>query len=348
LRTPLTSIAGSLGLIQGGAAGEVPQKIARLIEIARDNSQRLVRLINDILDMEKLEAGRMKFALQPLGLGKFIDQAIESNTGYAQEYSVSLVAEPVANDATVIADPDLLMQVMTNLISNAAKFSEKGGEVVVRTVSLDRRWRISVADQGCGIPEAFRSRIFGKFAQAEASDDRKKGGTGLGLSIVREIVHRMGGEISFDTEVGKGTTFHVDLPAKRRGGQRIETGHGSFLRVLHVEDDPDVLAIVADALEGRFHLDSAQTLAEARSRLRCSKYDIVILDVALPDGSGKELLTELRDTLVLVFSAQDSEADLANRADAMLTKSRTSLAGLVDTLDRLLVENGVASEGANP
>ncbi len=346
LRTPLTSIAGSLGLIRGGAAGEVSEKAARLIEIARDNSQRLVRLINDILDIEKLEAGRMEFALQPLGLATFVDQAIEANLGYAQQYSVSLVVDPVPANATVFADPDLLMQVMTNLISNAAKFSETGGEVVVRILSLDRRWRISVADRGSGIPEAFRSRIFGKFAQAEASDDRQKGGTGLGLSIVREIVYRMGGEISFDTEVGAGTTFHVDLPAERRGGKRTEANSGSFPRVLHVEDDPDVLAIIADALEGRFHLDSAQTLAEARTKLRDSNYDIVILDVALPDGNGKELLTELGDTLVLVFSAQDSDQDLASRADAILTKSRASLSGVVDTLYRLLAKNGIESEGA--
>ena len=348
LRTPLTSIAGSLGLIQGGAAGEVSGKAARLIEIARDNSQRLVRLINDILDMEKLEAGRMEFALQPLVLATFLDQAIEANLGYAQQYSVSLVVDPIPANATVIADPDLLMQVMTNLISNAAKFSETGGEVVVRILSLDRRWRISVADRGSGIPEAFRSRIFGKFAQAEASDDRQKGGTGLGLSIVREIVWRMGGEISFDTEVGAGTTFHVDLPAERRDGQRTETNSGSFPRVLHVEDDPDVLAVVADVLEGRFQVDSAQTLAEARTKLRGSDYDIVILDVALPDGSGKELLTELGDTLVLVFSAQDSDQDLASRADAILTKSRASLTSIVDTLDRLLAKNGIETEGTKP
>lgn len=348
LRTPLTSIAGSLGLIQGGAAGEVSEKAARLIEIARDNSQRLVRLINDILDMEKLEAGRMEFVLQPLVLASFLNQAIEANLGYAQQYSVSVVLEPVPANATVIADPDLLMQVMANLISNAAKFSETGGEVVVRTLSLDRRWRISVADRGSGIPKAFRSRIFGKFAQAEASDDRQKGGTGLGLSIVREIVYRMGGEISFDTEVGVGTTFHVDLPAERRGGKRTETNAGSFPRVLHVEDDPDLLAIVADALEGRFHLDSAQTLVEARTKLRGRDYDIVILDVALPDGSGEELLTELGDTLVLVFSAQDSDQILASRADAILTKSRASLSSVVDTLDRLLAKNGIESEGPKP
>ncbi|MFN3621076.1 ATP-binding protein [Sphingorhabdus sp.] len=345
LRTPLTSIAGSLGLIQGGAAGEVSERAARLIEIARDNSQRLVRLINDILDMEKLEAGRMKFVLQPLVLASFLNQAIEANLGYAQQYSVSLVVEPVPPNATVIADPDLLMQVMANLISNATKFSETGGEVVVRALSLDRRWRISVADRGIGISEAFRSRVFGKFAQAEASDARQKGGTGLGLSIVREIVHRMGGEISFETEVGAGSTFHVDLPAERRASNRVETNSGLYPSVLHVEDDPDVLAIVADALEGRFQLASAQTLAEARTKLLRSKYDVVILDVALPDGSGKELLNELGDTLVLVFSAQDIDQDLANRADAVLTKSRASLSCVVETLYSLLAKSEIESEG---
>lgn len=348
LRTPLTSIAGSLGLVAGGAAGEIPAKAARLIQIARDNCDRLVRLINDILDLEKLESGRMDIKLQPLSLQSFLPQAVQANTGYAQHFGVTLGLGPISDDAFVMADPDLLMQVMTNILSNAAKFSDPGERVDVSVIPLDRRWRIDVTDRGPGIPKEFAARIFGKFAQAEASDSRKKGGTGLGLSIVREILSRTGGEISFDSVEDQGTTFHIDLPRHAPEG-RITVSDQSEYSVLHVEDDPDVLDLVENALAGRYSLQSAKSLENARGILEHFRFDAAIVDFALPDGSGRELIPLLRrqGAHILVFTAQDTDQSVTAEVDGVFIKSRASLEGLVSAIDRLLGQQP-STTGENP
>ena len=213
LRTPLTSIAGSLGLLLGGAAGEIPERANRLIKIAHSNSKRLVGLVNDILDMDKLVSGEMRLDATPVDLSKLLEQTVQANSGYAVAHEVELLSESTIDGLEVLADHHRLMQVLTNLVSNAVKFSEKGGIIKLSAMPLcQERARITVADRGRGIPEAFRPRIFSRFAQADASDERDKGGTGLGLAIVKQLVTRMGGEVSFDTELGAGTSFHVDLP----------------------------------------------------------------------------------------------------------------------------------------
>jgi PAS domain S-box-containing protein len=152
LRTPLTSISGSLGLLKGGAAGALPDRASRLITIAHSNSERLVRLINDILDIEKIESGKMVFALQPVELRDMLEQAIEANRGFADALDVRLALEPIAAAAHAMADPDRLMQVLTNLISNAAKFSPAGGDVSVGLRREGNVHRISVADRGTRHP----------------------------------------------------------------------------------------------------------------------------------------------------------------------------------------------------
>lgn len=456
LRTPLTSIAGSLGLLTGGAAGELPQRAASLIKIAHSNSERLVRLINDILDIEKIESGKMSFDIKPVALTPLVEQVIEANQAYAAEYGVALTLEAADETASVLADPDRLVQVLTNLISNAAKFSPRGEEVVIALATGVTRHRISVIDKGRGIPEAFKDRIFSKFAQADSSDTREKGGTGLGLSIVQQIVAGLGGTISFGSEQGSGTVFHVDLPAApepkqsprrarilicqedpaaadevkrslRKAGfdsdiaanseeVRTLTGHRAYAAILldlalpgeeaisligdlrsnpgyahapiliaaadgtgdvsqalavvdwihkpvsltklmeniqdkvpggerpsilHVEDDPDVLRVVAGAFEGHADVHSVVDLEAARAALNQDQCDLVILDLALPGGSGLELLPDLRRPdgsliPVVIFSAQDDDPALARQVEAVLTKSRASLNDLVATVEALL------------
>lgn len=341
LRTPLTSIAGSLGLISGGAAGEIPSKAARLVEIAHSNAARLVRLINDILDVEKIEAGRMQFDVRPLPLGPLLEAAEHQTAGFASEYGVPVLVGPVAPGAAVLADEDRLMQVVTNLLSNAIKFSRRGEAVTVRVTPLDRRYRISVIDRGEGIPEAFHSRIFGKFAQADASDSRKKGGTGLGLSIVREIVVRLGGSVSFESIEGAGSIFHVDLPAADMPGiapaaiaveeQRTDAG---LPVILHVDDDPDMLAVVASAFDGKAAIHSTPSVAEARASIRRTRYDAAILDIGMLDGCGTDLVEPLRKrspTLpIILFTAQETDGAPQSGIDLVLVKSRASLDTLVD------------------
>lgn len=221
LRTPLTSIAGSLGLVRGGVAGELPERAQRLVEIAHANSQRLVRLINDMLDIEKIESGKMAFHIEPVALAPLLEHVIEAMRGFAQGYGVELVLAGVP-EMSVMADHDRLVQVVTNLVSNAVKFSPTRGRVEVSAHIHDDRCRIVVADRGDGIPEAFKARIFSKFAQADASDSRQKGGTGLGLSIVKELATRMDGSVGFDDRDGGGTAFYVDLrPAAPAARKRV-------------------------------------------------------------------------------------------------------------------------------
>jgi PAS domain S-box-containing protein len=215
LRSPLTSIRGSLGLILGAMSTSLQPKVRDLLEIAQSNCERLVLLVNDILDIEKFSAGQMRFEMRPLPLAPVILQAVEANEGYARRLNAHIELAPVPEAWTAEVDPERLIQVLTNLLSNAAKFSPPGGTVRVWCERLGDALRISVRDDGPGIPEEFRARIFEKFSQADASATREKGGTGLGLHIARRFIEHMHGRIGFESEVGAGSTFWVELPAAR-------------------------------------------------------------------------------------------------------------------------------------
>jgi signal transduction histidine kinase len=212
LRTPLTSIAGALELLDAGIVGALPAKIKDVVSIAYHNSRRLIRLINDILDIEKIESGCMTFDLQPQPLAPLIERAVAEVAAFAQSMDVRLAFRSPAIRAVARVDADRFIQVVTNLVSNAIKFSPSGATVTLTLVRCDDLLRISVADCGPGIPEAFRSRIFCKFAQADGSDSRRLAGSGLGLAIVKNIVEHQDGAVGFETECGRGTVFHVDLP----------------------------------------------------------------------------------------------------------------------------------------
>jgi signal transduction histidine kinase len=216
LRTPLTSIHGALNLVVTGVVGELPPQARQLVEVAYRNSQRLARLVDDILDLQKIESGAMAFHLRPVGLRPLLEQAVEANQAYAQRLGVELVLAETPATAVVYADSDRLMQVMSNLLSNAAKFSPRGQSVRVAAETREGTIVVTITDHGPGIPDEFRERIFQKFAQADSSTTREKGGTGLGLSITKAIVERLGGTIGFETGPQAGTTFHFELPEWRR------------------------------------------------------------------------------------------------------------------------------------
>ena len=469
LRTPLTSIHGSLGLLVGGAAGELSDQANSLLGIAHKSSDRLIRLINDILDVEKLEANRMSFNMQFYNVVDLVEKAITANAAYAEQYDVIFTLDSLVEKADVLTDSDRFEQIMANLLSNAAKFSPQGGQV---ELSIERRKDnilVSVSDYGPGIPEDFQGRIFQKFAQADSSDTRKKSGTGLGLRIFKQLVERMGGEVGYETEEGVGTTFYFSLPelgwekpeiqmedtpstgarvliceddhdvahllrlmlglegltcdvaynaqeAKRMLSKRsydsmtldlilpdkdgltllrelrsdkktrdlpivvvsaraeegrqelngdafgiidwltkpldpeqLKAAIGRALtserkgrpKILHVEDDDDIILIIREMLRDVADVTGASSLAEAEKHLGQDRFDLVILDIELPDGSGVELLPELNNkdgssVPVLVFSAGDISAEISQQVAAALVKSRTSNEKLIETIQGLM------------
>ncbi|KKO48417.1 hypothetical protein VT06_12055 [Arsukibacterium sp. MJ3] len=212
LRTPLTSINGALALLNSTALGQVPANMQRLLQVALSNSERLTQLVNDLLDIEKLSAGKMPFTIQPLPVEAELYKAVENLQVFANQHQVQLQIVPPEAPLVVLADSLRLQQVLTNLLSNAIKFSIKDGMVSLGVWQKDKMIRIEVKDTGNGIPLQFQSRVFERFAQADDSNQRQNRGTGLGLAISKELLEQMQGDIGFTSEVGRGTTFYFDLP----------------------------------------------------------------------------------------------------------------------------------------
>jgi signal transduction histidine kinase/DNA-binding response OmpR family regulator len=353
LRTPLTSIAGALGLLIGNAAGKLPEAAARLFTITYTNSQRLVRLLNDILDIEKMESGKAIFEFKRIEVRSLVEQTIEANRGFAEGCNVRIRLDAAAAAFDVRADADRLVQAITNLLSNAIKFSPPGEEVVVAVETRGDTVRISVRDHGHGVPDEFKPHIFEKFAQADGTDARRKGGTGLGLSIVKQIVDRLDGAVGFEEAPGGGAIFHVDLPnwarAIRAQSRLIMKAQ---LPVLLCEDNPEAAIVLVDRLrqEG-FLADVALTANEAVTRVAATPYAAILVDLQLPEGDGIDLIKQLRaqpqiyNTLLVVLSVDLDPAHDKERPSTLLNivdwlDTPIDVARLVRVLDRQIAGNG--------
>lgn len=297
LRTPLTSICGSISLLAAKIAGELPPPAPRLLAIAHTNCQRLVRLVDDILAIGKMESGQIVFRFSRIPVRALLEQVIEANQSYAEGYKVRIRLADSGAAGDLRADRDRLSQVVTNLLSNAIKFSPADDEVVVAIEDRPEFVRISVSNHGVGIPAEFKPRMFERFAQADATTTRQKGGSGLGLSIVRQIVDRLGGEVGFSDAPGE-TTFHVDIPCWEHLARMAidRDAPPEAQRILLCEDDPDLAAVLREQLrQAGFGTDFAYTAGDAIACSVETQYCAILVDLLLPDGDGIDLIVRLRE-----------------------------------------------------
>lgn len=464
LRTPLTSIVGSLGLLRSGAAGALPEDAQRLAQIAETNSQRLIRLINDILDIDQIRKGRMAFDYAVVDLRDVMQKAVETMQGLAQRKSVTIDCAIPPHPVMACADQDRLVQVAGNLLSNALKFSPEGSAIRFELFPGEEDHVVQVTDNGPGIAPEFAGSIFNRFARADRPASRKVGGTGLGLAISREIVRSHGGDISFENRAEGGAIFAFSIPrdtasltesdnavrllvceqepehgrsiqsmlnaqgyasdlvmtvrdgiaharsqpyeavivnpamgevegidAVRRfglarnrakqptpiivvsdrapptdGSDRLLAGwlqrpidprtmvqivqralrradHRKAV-ILHVDDDDDTRELFSAALAGRGLLLNATSLRSADKILAERLPDAIVLDLGLPDGSGKRLLTDVkrwkRPLPIIVYSAQEIDEETRRLADAVIVKSRRALSRLATTVLDIVDRHG--------
>ena len=293
LRTPLTSIRGSLGLVLGGVAGELPDTVKTLVDIANKNCERLIRLINDILDSEKIESGKMRLELKVVNMAQLVQQAMAANEGFADHHGVKLVLQAPNASLQSSVDSDRLVQVVTNLLSNAVKFSPPEGTVTVKVLRVAQGVRVEVVDCGPGIPEDFRDRIFQKFSQADASDSRQKGGTGLGLNISQALVHKMGGQIGFASRTGAGSTFFFEFPEWQSPDPAARLPSADVQpvparpRILICESDPDVALLISMMLEkAGFEPEMVHGASQAMERVLRGGFVALTVDLNLQGGAS--------------------------------------------------------------
>ncbi len=287
LRTPLTSVLGALGLLASGAAGALPKAAVPLADVAKRNGERLSRLIDDILDLTKLEGNQMVLQLLPMRLDALLQEAMTANQGYAQRTGVMLSAEIAEGGPQVRIDADRFLQVMANLLSNAIKHSASGDTVRVSMNWSSSEVLVKVRDRGPGIDPQFRARMFEKFSQADGSDRRAQGGAGLGLYITRMLVERMGGRVEADSVAGEGATFTVGFPLI---DVRIAV---SAPWLLHIDRDVDVRRRIADWLSPLCAVEGAADLQQAEGPFAYARPPIVIADPQA-QGPAEEFCAALR------------------------------------------------------
>jgi PAS domain S-box-containing protein len=339
LRTPLTSIRGALGLILSGTLGNITDEAKDMLDIANNNSIRLITLINDILDIEKIESGKMNFHFETLEILPIIEQAIEENKSYAEQFNVNITLDKQLECEKSVIDKNKFLQVMANLLSNAIKFSPSGETVKISAYKHNNEIIVAVKDCGQGIPDEFKNKIFEKFAQADSSNTRQKGGTGLGLSISKAIVEKMNAEISFESKIDEGSTFFITLPILQE--KTIEFLHeNQTKKILICEDDRDVASFISLLLKHNGYLtDIAYSANEARKLLSENDYDALTLDLILPDDDGISLIYELRKNEKTKFLPVLVVSIKANQAN----KEIIGNFALVDWLNKPIDENKLIS-----
>ncbi|WP_425409785.1 PAS domain-containing protein [Hyphococcus sp.] len=316
LRTPMTSIIGALELIRSDKFGEVPPKAAELLEIAASNGRRLVRLINDILDIEKIESGKFSISMQPLYVGNLVKEAIMQNESFARDHNAVITYRDDSNGALVRGDRDRLIQVLTNLISNAAKFSGTDGKIDIRVKLVSGDVCIAVRDNGPGIPDANLDGIFERFVQLDGSDNRANEGSGLGLSIANAIVAAHNGALKVESRPGDGAVFTILLNQAETSLHESSSSKKEALppdstvarkKILCLDMDKDFTSVIQHLFDEFADVDAAFSATEGASRIEDAKYDLVIAD-PLGDLDNKilNLLTSQRPHIPAIIYSTDS------------------------------------------
>lgn len=357
LRTPLTSIRGSLGLVLSAFSKDLSHKVGELLNIAHSNCERLIFLINDILDIDKIASGQMRFDMKEESLSSIMKQAVAENNAYCQKYKVDVNLQDIDESIFINVDSARYIQVLSNLISNAAKFSNEGDKIDVGIKKKGQKVHVFVKDYGIGIPEEFRERIFSKFSQADSSSVRDKGGTGLGLYISKQMIENMKGDIGFETQSGKGTTFWVDFDMINKEVsqmQNTEQANGTndlsleMPEILHVEDDMDFSNLLATSLQDKAKIINVPTVARAVEILGQRDFSAVIVDIGLPDGSGLDVLRNISNLAsptppVMILSASEMTKEIEKMVSKVIVKSRLSEDQVVQAILYLLKEKDIKS-----
>jgi signal transduction histidine kinase/CheY-like chemotaxis protein/CHASE1-domain containing sensor protein len=348
LRTPLTSIRGSLGLLAGGMLGSIPEKGQRMLDIAVNNSERLIRLINDILDIERMESGEVIMDKRECDAADLMTQATDLVQKMAEEAEVTL--STTVQEARLHVDPDRIIQTLTNLLSNAVKFCPPGGTVWLTAERRRAEIRFEVRDQGRGIPNDKIESIFGRFQQVDASDSRDKGGTGLGLAISRSIVEQHGGKIWAESREGEGSTFFFTLPITDEVQTTPVTAPGGPT-VLMCDDDPAVQAAVGSLLERHgYRVLAVSSGEEVLAQVAIQKPHAIILDLLMPDVDGWTILSRLKETpetedipIIILSVVHQDQAESSNSDIADWVEKPVDGKRLLQALKDVVARNGRAA-----
>jgi signal transduction histidine kinase/CheY-like chemotaxis protein len=372
LRTPLTSIRGYTDLILDGDAGEIDEEAREYLDVVKSNADRLVALVNDLLDISRLESGRIQLKLEDVNLSEVITLVVRtlSEMIATKKQTLSVDIDPAL--PPVRADRDKMIQIVTNYLSNAYKYTPAGGDIRITLTRVGDHARVAVTDTGYGIAPEDQARLFTRFYRVDNSMTREIGGTGLGLSIVKAFVELQGGEVGVESEPGKGSTFSFTAPLVVAAGstapdptpdaEDVEdsgpappspTGAGSesSLSILLVEDDPDVAHLLAAQLEkAGYDTDTVASAEEALDQVRVVLPDLITVDVSLPGMDGFALIERLsadprtRNIPVVVISIHDDDPRAIRLGVTMLPKP-IDQRELVTTVSRMLHEADAAAHG---
>ncbi|MDH5233646.1 MAG: ATP-binding protein [Gemmatimonadota bacterium] len=355
LRTPLTSIRGALGLILGGKVGDVPPRGLDLLQIAKLNTDRLIRLINDILDVEKMDSGQIEVRRDRLHLRPLVQTTLAGIEAFAREHGteVRLVSPPEA-DVEIVGDADRIVQVFTNLVSNAVKYSPDSGVVDVSITVDGDRVSVRVRDHGPGIAPEFAGRIFGRFQQSADPAMHRSGGTGLGLSIAKAIVELHGGRIGFESAEGGGTVFWVTLPAVAP----LERVADPRRAILIIEDDPSMRDVLVAQFESLARPIPVQSAEAAQALLEREEVAAIIVDPGLPGMDGLAFARWIRKSErhrkmpMFLYSAREFDPDELRasgiRAADAFVKSRDSEQILFERMRHELAKQAPGAAPAGP